>query len=206
MADMSREGFEQREKMQSGAYNLEHFGAYVAAVVAIAMAVIGLLIGFGQLDAWDTGLAADEVTAPMSATWWDGVLWLIGALSLYMLSTALHQTQHHFGRMPSSLDSTNRTLWAGEHLAAYIAAIAAIALGVIGLLVAYDAFGNDNTVFDGLLWMFASFGASIATVTLHTVGHHQSATEEDYIMSVVERYSTSPRTTGARVPGTERRP
>lgn len=205
MADMTRQSFDKTERMQTGAYNAEHFIAYILLIGAIAMAVIGLLIGFGQLDAWDTGLGANEVTAPMSSTFWDGLLWITGALSLYMLSSALHQTEHHFDRAPSTLDSANRSMWTGEHYLSYITAIAAIALGVLALLVAYDAFSNDNTVFDGLLWMFTSLGASIGTLTLHTVRHHQSAADEDYIMSVVERHSTTPRTSGARVPGTERR-
>jgi hypothetical protein len=205
MADMTGETFDKTGRMQTGAYNAEHFLAYICLVGAIAMAVIGLLIGFGQIDAWNTGLGADEVTAPMSATFWDGLLWITVALSLYMLSSALHQTEHHFDRPPSTLDSANKSMWAGEHYVAYLTAIAAIALGVLALLVAYDAFGNDNTVFDGLLWMFTSLGASIGTLTLHTVRHHQAATDEDYIMSVVERHSTAPHTSGTRVPGTERR-
>jgi len=206
MADMTRDA-ERMEHAQTGTYNAEHWLAWVFTAGAIAMAVIGLLIGFGMLDAWETDVFQDEgdVIGPRGS-FWDGMLWMIGALSLYMLGHALHQSEHHFGQNPSEIDSTNKSLFTVEHALSWVAALAALVLGVIGLLVAYDAFDNDNTVFDGILWMLASLGASIGAATLHTVRHHQMASEEDYIVSVVERYSTSPRsTTGARVPGTTER-
>ncbi len=205
MADMTRDPG-RVEQAQTGIYNAEHWLAWVLTAGAILMAVIGLLIGFGMFDAWETGVFDDgqEGVGP-AGTFWDGMLWIIGALSLYTLGHAMHQSDHHFGQNPADIDSTNKSLFATEHLLAMVAALAALVLGAIGLLVAYDAFDNENTVFDGILWMLASFGASIGAATLHTVRHHQMASEEDYILSVVERHSGSPRTTGARVPGTERR-
>jgi hypothetical protein len=67
-------------------------------------------------------------------------------------------------------------------------ALGAIALGVIGMLVGFNVFTDENrySQADGLLWTLCGLGASVLTNTLHAVRHHQLASDQDYIIAVVE--------------------
>lgn len=200
MADgmSSNQGMRARDSdVQVPAYHTEHLLAYVMAIVAVALGVIGLLVGFDVIagDA-NTLTAGDSGT---SNNFMDGMLWLLPALSAAMLANALHRTDHHLSRNPSTLDTAHKSMWNGEHGLAYVAALGAIGLTVIGMLVGFDVFNNGNVPGDGFLWIVAGLGASILTVTLHSVRHHQLATDEDYILSVVEHHQgqrTSARATG----------
>jgi hypothetical protein len=181
---------------------MEHMLAYVMAIAAIALGTIGLLVGFDILASGDN--TAGQDLAAGEGNFWDGLLWIVPGISAAMLSFALHRTDHHLSRNPMTLDSAHKGMWSGEHAFAWIVGLGTIALGTIGLLVGFDVFDNGNTAFDGLLWSFASLGGSVLTNTLHSVRHHQLATDEDYILSVVEKNEGRRTTTGTTEVARER--
>lgn len=59
----------------------EHGGAVLAGLTAMALAVIGILVGF---DAFDNGNTAE-----------DGILWQLASIVPAVLSCALHSVRHH---------------------------------------------------------------------------------------------------------------
>lgn len=189
----SRDDVRNTSNVQAGTYYVEHFLAWLATALSIALGVIGLLIAFGII----TGTLA---TAPIGGAatnppqqFWSASLWLLTGISSAALAFALHRTEHHFRMDPAMMEAGDKSMWMGEHYLAWIAALGAIVLGIIALLIGYDVFSNGYTVFDGVMWALASIGTSMLAATLHNVGHHQMADEEDYIVSVVERRVGAPR-------------
>ncbi|MCC6381853.1 MAG: hypothetical protein IT304_05050 [Dehalococcoidia bacterium] len=173
---------------QVSTYNTEHMLAYLVALGAIVMGVIGLLVGF---DVISNG-AEGDVTG--GSHFWNGVVWLLPAISAALLSMALHRTDHHLTRSQASPDGAHEGMWQGEHWTAWLVAAGAVAMGVIGILVGFNVIGPGVDMFDGVLWGFASVGAAVLTNTLHAVRHHQIASDEDYIVGIVdERISVAGR-------------
>jgi hypothetical protein len=176
---------------ERGWYNLEHTFAYLMAVTAIVLGVIGLLRGFGIVGGEESLNAAvnsdsveratDAISGPGSA--WDGAVWLLPAIAAAMLSFALHRGDHHTAGYVAEHDGT----WKGEHFVAWLLALGTIAAGVVAILVGFDVFDRGNSQLDGLLWGLASIGGGILVNTLHDVRHHLVVADEDYIMAVVER-------------------
>jgi hypothetical protein len=186
-------------------YHVEHWAAWILAGLAVALGVVGLLRGFGVIEGIDTdtaGLTADPVGQFIQ----DGLVWLLAGISAAVLSFALHANDHHRSRHSATGYSEGHVtgegaLWATEHLFAMLMAIAAFGLGLFGVLVAFDVFDRGNDQVDGMLYLLASIGASILTVTLHAVRHHQVATDEDYIIAIVEeRVRTVPSGTATPPP------
>ncbi|MEX0783522.1 MAG: hypothetical protein WD557_12800 [Dehalococcoidia bacterium] len=79
------------------AYTAEHSLAWLTALVALVMGVIGVLAAFGVIGGdEDAGVTnADEVGGADSSNWEDGALWLLPAISLGLVSRALHNNEHH---------------------------------------------------------------------------------------------------------------
>jgi hypothetical protein len=67
-------------RKESGMWSAEHSGAYLFAVITIALVVIGLLTGFGAFGDQDQG---------------DGLMWIWLGLGSSMLATTLHAVRHH---------------------------------------------------------------------------------------------------------------
>ncbi len=175
-------------------YQAEHWLAWLVALVAIGLGVVGVLRGFGLIGT--IGAGVDTQT--------DGMIWLIPAISASILALALHTSGHH--RRTSASDQ-DMALMMFEHSLAYLMALAAIAGGVLGILVGFDVFNNGNTPQDGFIWSVASIGASVLTVTLHTVRHHQVAEDTDVIVAMVEqRMAPASRTGMPASTAEERRP
>lgn len=69
------------EDTDRAAWITEHAGALLAGGAAMALAVLGILVGF---DAFDSGHTAE-----------DGILWQLASLVPAILSCALHSVRHH---------------------------------------------------------------------------------------------------------------
>ncbi|HUF53470.1 MAG TPA: hypothetical protein VMR52_06825 [Dehalococcoidia bacterium] len=69
------------DSADQSAWALEHGGAVVAGMSAMALAIIGVLVGF---DAFGGGYAAE-----------DGLLWSIASLVPAVASCTLHAVRHH---------------------------------------------------------------------------------------------------------------
>lgn len=89
-------------------------------------------------------------------------------------------------------------------------ALLTVVLGAMTLLIGFDLFDQGYDQADGILWGLATLVPAILVVTLHAVRHHQQATDEDFIVAVVERRVGLPGATTAAGPlvrerGEERR-
>jgi hypothetical protein len=164
-------------------YHFEHFMAWLFALGALALGAIGLLRGFGYIGN-DVPAGTDDLAAK-----WDALLWIIPALSAALLSFAFHATDHHLARDPSTLSPEHEGMWKGEHFFAWVMALGAIGLTLVGMFAGFNTFSDTNeySQFDGLLWVLCGFGAAVLTNTLHFVRHHQMASDHDYIVTLVER-------------------
>jgi hypothetical protein len=182
---------ERRERLNRASeavYQWEHMLAYIAAAVAVGLAVIGLLVGFGVIDTTNDLEVTDTATG---TAFTDGLLWLLPALSMAILAYGLHAGDHHRAQQHAGTELDRRprsevALWSAEHLFSMIAGGVALALAAVAILVGFDVFDRENVANDGFLWAIASIGAAILTAALHAVEHHQVETDEDYIVSIVE--------------------
>jgi hypothetical protein len=179
---------------QNGIYNTEHFGAYLMAIGAIVLMVLGILSGFGIIEITEAtdelglNIGAENSTAAsvLGDNFWDGLLFLFGSIAIGFIALCLHMNDHHRMRDPRTLSEGEKGLWSAEHGMAYLGALATLAFVVVGLLVGFDVFDNGNDQRDGLIWITAGITSGILTTTLHLVRHHQTAAETDYIIAVLE--------------------
>lgn len=163
----------------NSAYAFEHSLAWVMALVASGLAVIGVLVAFGVLGGTEQGVDVTDAAgsgAAGASDWMQGMLWILPAVSAAFLARALHITDHHRDYVPGSNDAMFTT----EHGAAYLAAIVTIACAALTPLVGFDVFDRGNVAQDGLIWGVVSIVPAVLTATLHAVGHHQHAMVETY--------------------------
>ena len=103
------------EAERDGAYSFEHTFGWFLALVAIALGTIGLLVGFGVIGGSEAGINIDEAAGAGSegaSDWLQGTLWLLPAISIALLSRALHSSDHHERR---SLGEEHDGMFAAEH-------------------------------------------------------------------------------------------
>ena len=219
----TRDEHETYHEAQGTAYNGEHTAAYIMAIAAIVLGVLGLLTAFQIVELRDYGATASFEQAGETGTqpeteegtqgtanvagaestssdsFWDGLMLLTVATAAGMLSLALHRNDHHRKRDPRTVSDTDTGFWSGEHAAAYVLAFGTIVVGTVAILTGFDAFGTDTDQRDGTIWAFAALLGSILTNTAHTVRHHQTVAEEDHLVRVVrQRVGTrEPERTGA---------
>jgi hypothetical protein len=195
------------DKAQDSLYGLEHSLALVMTLVAIVLGVVGLLTGLGVIDLRDSvngsnllrGIANDGTgTGVLENNFWDGAMLLFSAMTAAILAYCLHANDHHRMHDPSTLPASERSMWSAEHSGAYLFALTAIVLVVIGLLTGFGTFGNQDQG-DGLIWIWLGMGSSILATTLHAVRHHQTVADEDMIIAIVEERVNAGRPT--REPG-----
>lgn len=193
-----------------GLYHMEHWLAWLLALAAICLGVVGVIRGYGLIGGSFTSATAGPsgTQGAHTATIMDSIVWLLPAISAALLSIALHRNDHH-RMMGTTWPSTgDKTLWNMEHMLAWIVAACAIAMGVIGIIVGFGLWIKGDTQIDGLPWLLASIAASGLTVTLHSVRHHQTV-EEDQAVRMVQERVVVPGTTATpgvvREPGVERR-
>lgn len=186
------------------AYNAEHWLAWLMALGALVMGSIGLLVGFGIIGDDVSTLEAGAVAGVDLVNWQEGVLWLLPAVAIGLLGLALHGTEHHARSSAMAASDSNRSLFTAEHGLAYLAGLGTIAAAALCLLVGFDVFNSDNTFEDGVLWGMAGIVIGVVTVTLHTVGHHQTETDESVIVRIIEErtgtISTGPGATRSPAP------
>jgi hypothetical protein len=201
---------EDRADAQKGAFAAEHGLAWVMALVAAALVTIGLLVGFGIISEDDVaptdvgeGAGVQEVFGAAGLTdFEEGLLWILPAITAGILAYTLHETDHHRGtrRQTTVDDDSRKGMFSAEHGLAYLMAALAIAGAVLGVLVGFDVFDNENTFEDGLLWSVSAIAAATVAMALHNVRHHQLATDEDVIVRIIEeRTGTTTMARGERV-------
>lgn len=167
---------------RSGAYGMEHTLGWITALTAVALGVIGLLVGFGVLGGTEQGVNLDDATgagAEGASNWLQGALWLLPAIAVALVSRALHSADHHersgFADSASESESTDG-MFGLEHMLAYVAAAWTIASSALALLVGFDVFDRGNVAEDGIMWGIYSIVPAVLTNTLHAVRHHQHTT------------------------------
>lgn len=183
------------DKGQLGAFNAEHWLAWLMVLLSLALGAIGLLVGFGMLGADDLPEATPDeaITTNVAPNWEQGMLWLLPGIAAGLLALTLHSTDHHTRAAPR--DKSNKGLYGAEHLLAYLGALATIVAGVLTLVVGFDLMDEGYTAQDGFLWGAASVLGGVVSSALHRTRHHQMISEhdEDYIVAVVEeRIRTAP--------------
>jgi hypothetical protein len=191
---------------QRAAFQTEHWVAWLLAIVAIVMGVIGLLAGFGILGEDDAGEGVAQAIAAELTNWQEGMIWLLAAVPVGLVALALHNTEHHTGVETHLTSATeNRGLFNTEHWLAYLMGLATLVCAALAVLVGFDVFENDNTFADGMLWGLAGLVTGVLTVTLHAVRHHQHVADESVIVRIIEErgVGTQVRPTGERVTGTD---
>jgi hypothetical protein len=203
-------------RAQEAAYNTEHWLAWFVAAGAIVLGVLGLLTAFqvvelrdygadaaaietpgagtedtgvdlgggqGQAEVGGVGITAQSVT---SESFWDGMLLIVTGIAAALLAFCLHFNDHHRLRGPAFMDKSESGLFTLEHGLAYLFALGTIAIGAVALLTGFDAWGAGNNQLDGVLWAFCAVGAAFITTMFHTVRHHETVAEEDYMVRLVE--------------------
>jgi hypothetical protein len=189
-----------RATAQRSAYNGEHSIAWIMGLAALILGAIGLLVGFGVIaggteDVVEVGGIGEEAVADAGVpNWQEGLLWLLPAVSAGMLALSLHRTEHHRTRMGDEVAGSDRAMFSMEHALAYLMALAAIATGVLGLLIGFDMFDRGNIPGDGYLWSTSSILFSIVSAALHPTQHH-AVVDEDYVVSILERRTATMTTT-----------
>jgi hypothetical protein len=193
------------------AYRGEHTLAWLMAALAIGLGIIGALEAFGIIDVGDTILAAGmPVVDDDASSFRDGLMFLIPGLITAFLAFTLHRAEHHVPGMdrpmadrpgmmtgePRSRDeshnvmSEEKALWNGEHAASYLAVLASLTFGVIGLLVGFNVLSDDHTFYDGTTWMTLGLLTSFLAGALHSVSHHQPAYGWDEVRTRLEGRTT----------------
>src|SRR3954466_15113583 len=119
-------------------YTTEHSLAYGLAVAALVLGVIGMLRGFGVIGGAD---ASNSPNGNVSALW-DGVMWLLPAISAGFLAWAFHSTDHHRMRDTEHLPDADEGMWKTEHALAYLTAAASVVFALLGLLVGFHLLGR----------------------------------------------------------------
>ncbi len=188
-----------QEQAQGGAYQAEHWLAWVMVAVAATLAAIGVLRGFGMLGGGGLIEGLDQNSPLAGSLFWEAMLWLTTAVSAGFLAAALHDSDHH--RISTAgVPAGERGLFGTEHLLAYLMAALTIVAGVLTLLVGFDMLDRGNTQFEGMIWGLASVVGGVLTHTLHQTGHHVMVTSEDYA------FTEEGRRTGDYAPGMRGRP
>lgn len=174
-------------------YHAEHMTAWVLALAAIALGILGVFRGFGIIggDEQTAGAAGDATTLAIEGNVADGFVWLLPAVAAGLLALSFHRSDHHFARQPETLSDAHEGMWKGEHAGAYLMGAVSVVLGALALLVGFDVFNRGNDQADGMIWGLAAVGSGALTATLHSVRHHQLASDVDYILNEVERRAQS---------------
>lgn len=178
---------------QDRAFEGEHWFAWGMGAVALVLGILGLLRAYGAYGPANTtplGQVTSISPGGLPDTLWDGGVLMLAALAAALLALAFHRNDHHRMRDPHHLPDREERLWDAEHMAAYALAALTIAMGVIGLLTAYNKVGGHHWQPDGIPWLLAAVGTGLLSSTLHGVRHHQLAVEEDRLVRIVEERVT----------------
>jgi hypothetical protein len=186
-----------------GMRGLEQGLAWIFALVAAVLALIGLLVGFGIIgpagvDIEGAGEVPGIEAAVVQGSFWDAVVWMLPAIAAGALSWALGRADHAHMR---------EGMGRGLHMGAYAMGLVTVVLSAIALLVGFNLLDLGHVQTDGALWGFAAIASGFVTGAMHSLVPSAVA-DEDYLVRLVEtRVSATRPTTGpGTVPGTERMP
>jgi hypothetical protein len=188
-------------RADEAAYNLEHSLAYLMALAALVLGVIGALAAFDVIDL-RSGSVAGVVDGDANAIrdFQDGVLLLIPGIACGLLALGLHMNDHHLtgGR-------SNASMFNAEHGGAYLLAVLALATVLLDIVVGFDIFDGGNTWRDGVTWGLLAIIFGGMSATLHAVRHHAEA--ENINVIIEDRVGRAIRDAGGMrpEPGIERR-
>jgi hypothetical protein len=171
-------------------FKVEHPLAWMMTVGSIIFGVIGALVAFDVLN-----IRGADLTEGVSgvqggdgnavSNFQDGILLILPGIALAFLALTLHSSEHHFR------SEGREKLWGFEHGLAYLGVLGTIALGVVALIVGFDAIDEGYTFRDGIIWGLLSVMGGVLTSAWHMVGHHVPAmagygVREDDIRAMVE--------------------
>lgn len=185
---------ERPSRAQEGLYQFEHWASWLMGAVAVTLLVIGLLVGFDILgteggeiqfreEQLEPGQGSQQQTQAADDSFRDASLFLLPAIAAGFLALTLHMNEHH--RFRNMGRRGEGRLGALEHMIGYLLVLGTIGLGALCILVGFDAFDNGNTQQDGVLWGLAAIATGVLSAAHHTVRQH-AASEEDYVLSLVE--------------------
>ena len=183
--EVTRTGRAYEYERHDTARNTERTLAWVFAVMAVALGVIGLLRGFGILFGSDVA-AEDAVGAGAQGmvNWHAGLLWMLPAIASAFVAVALNFTEfNHPGELR---DSGEEKLFKTGAMLSYVLMAGAIAAGVLALLIGFDVFDRGNIPGDGFLWGVAAIISGGASIAPRMAGHRATVADEDYIVRIVE--------------------
>src|SRR5215208_5988910 len=101
---------------RGGAYAAEHTLGWLMALAALVLGAIGLFVGFGMLGANDVNIEdAAGAGAAGASDWMQGALWLLPAISIALLSRALHSADHHDRAMGAYAEESHDSMFSMEH-------------------------------------------------------------------------------------------
>jgi hypothetical protein len=175
-------------------YRMEHMAAWLMALVAIVLGVVGALEAFEYINIGETNLTAATGIEPRTDAnmFADAALFLLPAIIAGLLAFTLHSNEHHelggdmgraSGNEPTMGDGLagEDNLFMGEHTAAYAMALATIAMTIVGILTGFRVLKETHTFYDGLTWLLLATGGGVLTNTLHNVGHHLPSRAPRYV-------------------------
>src|SRR5215212_4231480 len=165
---MQKDATKSLDDAQHSLYGLEHTGAWIFALLAMGLAILGTLTGLEIID-WrgqaDPGVTGNETIGPAFLTadhFWDGAMLLFSGATAGVLALCLHSNDHHRMRRLETLHEDESSAWSIEHTVSYLTGIGAVAYVVIGLLAGFGAFGDhDQGV--GLTWIWFGLAGSLVT-------------------------------------------
>jgi hypothetical protein len=165
-------------------YGFEHILAWVMSLGAIALAAIGVLTAFNVIELRE--LVTDASSTAAAQDFEDGILFMLPAITAGLLAFALHNSEHHVRFYRYATERSDKAMYFAEHGLAYAGVIAAIVFAGFGIVIGLDVFDNGNTWRDGVIWHLLAIVTGTLTATLHGVGHHQMAGEQQDIQRVIE--------------------
>lgn len=172
------------DNAQKSAFETEHWLAWLFSAGAILLGVLGLLRTFGVYGPANTvgGQVTSISPGGLPDTYWDGGLLLLASIAAALLAFALHRNEHHRMRDLADVPDREEGLWKLEHALAYLMAAATIVFAILGLLTGFNKIGGHHWQPDGIPWLLASLGTAVLTNVLHSVGHHQLALDDQFMV------------------------
>ena len=138
-------------------YALHRFERGVAVGMGLAaflFVVVGLLRGFGLIEGGASGTAEP---APDFAA---GMMWMVAATALGIISVAMAGTRQHPGALAGHEGWPAHMLWS-------IGVAITLVLVLLGLLVGHDLLRAGTTVQDGVLCGMAAVVGGLVSWALH---------------------------------------
>ena len=151
--------------------------AWIFALAAVILGVIGLLRGFGIIGTEGVDIAGLEggIAAAVSGDFWEGIVWMLPAFAFGAIAWSFAGGRTH------STDDANSMMRYG----AYVMAVVTVAVGALALLVGFGLLNADAQPTDGVLWGMVSILSGLLTSAAYAAIPSPVA-DEDYLVALVE--------------------